>query len=194
MMKLLDYLTLLEDSELKMANAFELLATRHSADGDVRHVAKRMATWSLEKRAALRPAIARYGQARSSDIDRLYDVLFRPRPGGYGLVRDIHDASILVHHVYLSWTALDQAAQALQDTELTELCKLELERTEKQARWLRTVFKTSAPQALTIVPEKISELKATLQSMLPRLAVPAAALGAFAAVTAIAALARRSSR
>jgi hypothetical protein len=175
-MKLVDYLSLLDDSERRLADAFTLLATRHAADGDIRDTAINLAKWSTEKRAALAPMLDAYGRTRTHDADRLHDALFKPRLGGFGLLRDVHDASLLVHHVHLCWTAVEQAAKALIDRRLTELCKRELARTERQARWLRTAFKVTAPQALTIVPDKRSELRATLQGMKPRLVAAASML------------------
>lgn len=155
-------------------------------------MATRLATWSLEKRAALSTAIETYGSARSTDTDRIYDALFKPRPGGYGLLRDLHDGNLLAHHVFLCWTAVHQAAQALFDKPLVELCKREIERTERQARWLRTLVKVTAPQALTVAPDKPSMLRSTLESMMPRLAVAAgAALFAVGALGAVAAFVRR---
>lgn len=191
-MKIADYLSMLDAAERRMGDAFTLLATRHSADAEVRITAMRLATWSLEKRATLGPALETYGSPRSSDSDRIYDALFKPRPGGFGLLRDLHDASVLAHHVFLCWTGVFQAAQALTDKPLTELCRRELERTERQARWLRTMVKNSAPQALTVTPDKASMLKSTLQSMMPRLAIAAgAALFAVGALGVVATIVRR---
>jgi hypothetical protein len=190
-MKIADYLDLLDDAERRMTDAFQLLATRHAAHADIRDTAKRLATWSLEKRASLGYAIETYGRARSTDTDRIYDTLFRPRPGGFGLLRDLHDASLLVHHVYLCWTGVAQGAKALADHQLVDLCEREIVRTERQARWLRTQVKVTAPQALTVKPEKVSLVRSTLQSVKPRLALAGAgvallAVGTLGAVTAIA--------
>ena len=189
MIKLRNYLALLEDAEQRMHDAFELLAARYAADAEIYPTAHQLALWSDEKRAALQSAIERYGRTRRSDTDQLYSILFeQPRIGGFGLVRDIHDASLLVHHVFMCWTAVDQAAQALSDKALVDLAKRELVRTERQARWLRTIFKTATPQALTIVPEKSSELVATLKNWKERVATPAAALVAMAGLGAFAAI------
>jgi hypothetical protein len=193
-MKITEYLALLDDAEDRMRDAFELLASRHAADAEIRDMAHRLATWSDAKRAALRPAIERYGRARSSGSDLVYRAMFRqPRIGGFGQVRDLHDASLFVHHVFLCWTAVGQAAQALRDKELIGVCKREIVRTERQARWLRTMFLVGTPQALTIVPDKGSELKATLQGMKPRLAAAASmlAVGALGAVAIVLAATRR---
>src|SRR4029453_5016719 len=105
---------------------------------------------TLRQNAALlgMPLIARYGEERTSDPDRLHSALFQgARVGGVGLVRDLQDASALATHVRLSWTALYQAARTNHDKELEDVanrCGLEVDR---QIGWFCTMLKHTSPQA-----------------------------------------------
>jgi hypothetical protein len=187
-MKISEYLTLLDDSEQRLADVLELLAVRHATDPEVRDTARHLAQWSSEKRIALAPSLKRYGRGRL-DASRLRDALLHRAPfGGFGLLRDLHDVDILAHHVYVCWVAVEKAAEALFDAELVALGKQELLRTERQARWLRTMIKTTAPQALTVAGDKLSEVRASvpLESRQLRLL---AAVGGSVAVLAVAGVA-----
>ena len=72
------------------------------------------------------------------------------RPGGLGLLRDLHDLYLLTCECDISWTLIGQAAQGARDRELMETVEACEGETDTQRRWLVTRMKQAAPQALLV--------------------------------------------
>jgi hypothetical protein len=170
-MQLPAYLGIVRDAERHLADALTLLADRHSADADVRDVARLLARWSRAHVAKLAPFLARYGVRSMADPARLRGGLLQgTRVGGLGLVRDVHDLLTYGQYVRGAWTAVFQAAMELHDMELAGLCTEAAEATDRQLIWLETRLRLTAPQALTVPPSRGAELYASL----PKVPTPAA--------------------
>jgi hypothetical protein len=109
----------------------------------------------------------------ADEPERIRSALFHgTRIGGLGLLRDLQDLSILAKQVDLCWISTQQAAKALHDQELDALCGQNKLETEKQLAWLETQIKQTAPQAITVEPDKGAALKASLPKTIAPSAIP----------------------
>ncbi len=76
--------------------------------------------------------------------------LHGPRQGSLALLRDLHDLWLMANEVQLCWTVLEQAAQALRDEELEQVCQECGKETKRQTSFFLTRIKQAAPQALVV--------------------------------------------
>jgi hypothetical protein len=167
------YLGQVETAERRLAGAFDMIASRHSADPDIRDTAALFAGWADAHVLALAPAMARYGATRSDDPDRVRAALFHGvRSGGVGALRDLHDLGALAEYVRLGWTALDQAAMALRDSTLHATCARAGTDVDRQIAWVKTRLKLMAPQALTVPPAPGTVLRASILTRLSIAGLP----------------------
>src|SRR5690606_8880288 len=156
-------LTQLAQAEDQLARAFGLVASRHSAQDELRATADLLAGWSAAHTERLHPHLERYGSRSTDDVRRLRAALFHgARVGGVGLLRDLGDLRVLAARASIGWTALGQAAKGIPDSELVKLCAEASEETRRQLAWLETHIKHVAPQALVPPAETLSELRASL--------------------------------
>jgi hypothetical protein len=131
----------------------------------MRKAARLHSNWCEGHLAALRPAVERYGAARSVEGERLRRALFRGRRiGAFGLVRDFHDLITLATSVHSCWTALRQAALERRDASLETVCRTCDTDTIRQLAWLETKLRQAAPQALTVPSHTTRELAASMPS------------------------------
>ena len=146
-----NYLGLLIASEEQLAAALLTVTERHSDEPDIGGICHLLASWSREHVNALQPLIPRYNEQKSDEPERLQHTLFEgTRNGSLALLRDLHDLWLLANEVHLCWTVLSQAALALRDSELKELCRHCDHETERQLAFLLTRIKQSAPQSLVV--------------------------------------------
>jgi hypothetical protein len=157
------YLGLTMSQERALADAFVLTALRHATEPEVRYAARLYSNWCHRHISALRPAVDRYGAARSADGERLRRALFHGRRvGGFGLMRDFHDLMTLATSVHVCWSALTQAARERRDEALENACSASDAETLRQISWLETKLRQSAPQALTVPSLTGRELLASI--------------------------------
>jgi len=147
-----EYLGRLQSAEEQLAEALVAVSKRHSdTSPEVAMTGNLLSSWSRQHAAALAPVVAHYGQRHTSQPEQLRRTLFQePRSGGLGLLRDLQDTSILAQEVLLDWTILGQAARALRDGELQELCRRLGAETQRQIDWLHTQLVEAAPEILTV--------------------------------------------
>ncbi len=147
-----EYLGRLQSAEEQLADALAALSRRHSdTDPEVAMTGSLLAGWSQQHAAALAPIIARYGERHSNQPEQLRRTLFQePRSGAIGLLRDLHDTSVLAQEVLGGWTVLAQAARALRDIEFQRLCRRLSAETQRQMDWLHTQLVEAAPEVLTV--------------------------------------------
>lgn len=144
-----NYLGLVHQSQEHLGSAFDTIAQHHQDEPDVYVECKLMSSWCRDSLQPLEPLVERYGEERSEEPERLHSDLFQgPRQGGLGLLRDLHDLWLMANEAYISWTVLSQAARALRDRDLEQVCQTGLSTAERQIAWLTTRIKQSAPQAL----------------------------------------------
>jgi len=134
-----------------LARALKQVAETYRAEPDIFNECNLLAAWSLGEIAALRDVIARYGEARQSEPDRLGKAVSPPlKTSGFGLVRDLHDCWLLANETHMSLVVLDQASKALRDKNMQDLVERVDHQNKRQRSWLLTRIKQAAPQALTV--------------------------------------------
>src|SRR5215211_2347409 len=150
-MHVADYLGLLRAGEAELADALDAVASHHGAEPDITAACTKLAEWSRGHVEALAPLAERYGAQPADEPHSLRTALFRgPREGGFGLVRDLHDLWLMATETQLCWTILSQAAAALRDAEMKDVCDRCGQESGRQIAWLRTRVKLAAPQALVV--------------------------------------------
>lgn len=146
------YLFLAHAGENQLASAFNKVAEQHQQQPDVYSNCKLMAGWSQDNVDSLKPFVDKYSQQKDKEAESMTKALFQgPRPGGIGLLRDLHDLWLLANESKLSWIVLLQAAKGLRDKNLETACEKAQKITERQISWLLNRIKQAAPQTL-IVP------------------------------------------
>ena len=145
------FLDMTLQSEEQLAEAFKQVAEQHIAEPDIHATCMLMASWSSADAERLTPFIAAYHNDRSPKPDGSIKKLFEgPRSGGLGLLRDLHDLWLLANEVHLGYEAVGQAAKALQDRPLVDVCDRSLNKADRQIAWLRTRIDQAAPQTLAM--------------------------------------------
>jgi hypothetical protein len=148
---LADYLGYLEECETQLAQAAASLRERHPREPEIQQTGGQLERWALQHLADLRPLMDRYGTRRLGEGRKLRQVLLTARkPGGYGLVRDLHDLWVLSQGPKIAVVVLLQAARALRDPEFGSLLDRIAEEHERQSEWILTKLKQSAAQALVV--------------------------------------------
>jgi len=150
-MHLSTYLGLLRDAERTLADAFGQVGAAHGAEPDVEQACKLLSDQAGSHARRLQAPVDRYGEEAESEPERLKAAEFSgSRAGGVGLLRDLQDLYALASFVDITWVVVEQAAQALRDSDLLDLigdCRSE---TSLQLAWLNTRIKQAAPQALIV--------------------------------------------
>jgi hypothetical protein len=150
-MHLATYLGLVDEGEATLAASFRQVADGHQREADVVHLCERFAVQCDSHREQLAPVVARYGEERPQEPERLHaQGLDGTRTGGVGLLRDLHDLYLLVSYLDIAWTVVGQAAKAVRDRELLAVVTWCERETSAQLSWLTTRMKEAAPQALVV--------------------------------------------
>jgi len=144
-----NYLGMLHENEKRLAEAFDTVAKHHQTEPDIVAACHLLSSWSHLQVQDVKPLIERYGEQKSKEPDKLISTLFHgPRSGGLGLMRDLHDIWLLAQEARFILTSLIQAALALRDKKMEEICTRLSQQTNRQLSWLQTRVKQAAPQAL----------------------------------------------
>ena len=146
-----NYLGLQHGSETQLIWALTQVAEQHGDDPDVYQTCQLMLSWSQTHLQRLAPLVSRYQESRTPEPDALETARFHgPRTGSLALLRDLHDLWMLTDEVHLRWVVLEQAARALRDETLKQVC-LECDaETQRQTAFLLTRIKQAAPQTLVV--------------------------------------------
>jgi hypothetical protein len=148
---LANYLGLLHQSELDLAEGYRKVADGHASDAAVYHVCHTLAKQCDAHAEKLKPFVDRYGEQRSEEPERLYYELFdETRSGSFGLLRDLQDLYVMANFCDITWTMIGQAAQGARDRELLETVNSLEGQTLTQIKWLKTRMKQAAPQTLLV--------------------------------------------
>ena len=147
------YLELLRTAELDLASACERVASEHSDEPDVRVDCLKFANDCREHASKLGPFLERYPcDAEQSGAHCAFRSSFGgPRPGPFGLLRDLHDLYLGATECEVSWTLIAQAASGLRDRELLEVVAACEGQSETHAAWFKSRMKQAAPQTLVVV-------------------------------------------
>ena len=144
MTNLASYLHLLHAGQLALAAAFANVAGAHQDEPDIQVECEMFAEQASHQAQQLAPLV--HGGATESPSTRFGG----PRTGGLGLLRDLHDLSLMATECEISWTAIGQAARGLRDEGLVAVVEHGDAEIKGQIAWLRTRMKQSAPQALVV--------------------------------------------
>jgi hypothetical protein len=143
------YIDMVHRSEQDLAKAFRKIAKEHRAEADIEQTCDLLAGWSDELVKKIAPFAAKYGKEKDKEPDKLMSDLFQgPRKGGLALLRDLQDLWLMANEGEVCAIILRQAASALRDKELIEVCNAIEEKSKRQVSWLLTRMKSAAPQAL----------------------------------------------
>lgn len=151
-MKLPVYLGLLNEAEQILGRSFRVVADGHADEPDVHAIVHTLAQQCDAHITALRPVIQRFGTEVEGEEEHrvtangVQDV----RQGALGLLLDLQDLYVLVHHLDVMWTMVGQAAKGSRDEQLLDIVARCEKDSDLQSRWLRTRMKQAAPQALLV--------------------------------------------
>lgn len=152
-MYLANYLGMLHQAELDLADGFRRMADGHSQEPDIYFLCHTLAEQCDEHAEKLSPFTERYGEGVSEESDRLGPKIFEePRAGGLGLLRDLQDLYIMASFCDITWTMVSQAGMGTRDPELIEVAGACQDETATQMKWIETRMKQAAPQALIAAP------------------------------------------
>lgn len=102
-MFLANYLGMMHQSELELAEGFRKTGGGHADDPDVYHTCNTLAKQCEAHAEKLKPFADRYGEAWEEEPERLFHDFFdETREGSFGLLRDlrpVHDGELLRHHL-----------------------------------------------------------------------------------------------
>ncbi|HEY9001567.1 MAG TPA: hypothetical protein VIM89_09445 [Mucilaginibacter sp.] len=143
------YIQLVHQSEKDLAKAFHYVAEAHKAEPDIFGMSNTLAGWSEELYNKLQPMTEKYGKEDDSEADRLLHAFFdQKRKGSLSLLQDLQDLWLMANEANVSAIILGQAAFGLRDENLIALCEEIEQKSKRQAAWLLTRIKSSAPQTL----------------------------------------------
>lgn len=146
-----NYIYMVHESGVDLSKAFKMVAKEHGHEPDVEETSLLLASWTDNLVEKIKPFVAKYGQQKNKEPDRLMSALFKkPRKGSMGLLRDLQDLWLMADEAQVCCIILRQAASGLHDKELIDVCN-EIEATAKrQAAWLLTRMKSAATQTLIV--------------------------------------------
>ncbi|MDQ2682913.1 MAG: hypothetical protein M3Y37_05245 [Chloroflexota bacterium] len=150
-MHVANYLGLVHQSEVELADAYREVAAHHGDEPDIFVMCHKLAAQCDRHSAMLAPFVARYGEEGSDEPDQLHSELFGgTRTGGLGLLRDLHDLFLMATEVDISWIVIGQAAQGLRDKDLLATVAACDRETGVQLKWIKSRMKQAAPQTLIV--------------------------------------------
>jgi hypothetical protein len=160
------YVGLTLESEAVLQAAYLNVSTRHKRDAGVHDGCRRAVRFTELRLNAANNLRTKFGATSSPDPKLLGNALFHGlRAGGVGLVRDLHDLSLLANQSLLYWTALSQACKALHDEVAVTICQECIDALQLQISWLKTELKEAAPQALTISAPRTKKVATILRKL-----------------------------
>ena len=147
-----NYINMVHKSGEDIAKAFRMVAKEHGAEPDIYELCQLLAFWADKGVQKIKPFTVKYGEEKNKEPDRLMTTLFKePRKGSMGLLRDLQDLWLMTNEAEVCCIILRQAASALHDKELIEVCNSIEKTAKRQTAWLLTRMKSAAPQTLIAV-------------------------------------------
>jgi hypothetical protein len=145
------YIEMVHKSQNDLAKAFRMVAKEHGDEPDILETCELLAKWSDTSVEEIKPFVTKYGEEKNNEPDRLMSSLFdKPRTGPMGLLRDLQDLWLMTNEAEVSCIILRQAASALHDKDLIEVCNQQEKSSKRQTAWLLTRMKSAAPQTLIV--------------------------------------------
>jgi hypothetical protein len=146
-----NYLGLAENAEKTLTEAFLKISKQHTFEPDVVEMCEKFGHWSQQHLTAIEKLLAEFKKEKDDEPEEIFDSVFpKPRIGAFGLLRDLHALSIVVHEAQMCWIVLLQASRALRNAEMEEICLEFGQHFKKETMWLLTKIKNAAPQVLVV--------------------------------------------
>ena len=146
-----EYLSLVRHAEEELGKGLKKVIVQHAFETDVVEMCERFSFWSEQHLVAIEDFVKKNGSDEREEGPELFKELFgNMRMGPYGLLRDLHALSLLIHDTHTCWTVLHQGAMALRNSELELMCKEAVVRLNKASMWVSTRIKNAAPQILVV--------------------------------------------
>lgn len=165
-MQIAAYVGLTIESEAVLQAAYVNVSTHHKRDAGIHDGCRRAVHFSELRLNAAKDLRKKFSATSSHDPKLLSNALFHGlRVGGLGLVRDLHDLSLLANQSLLYWTGLSQACKALHDEAAVTICQECIDALQLQTSWLKTELKDAAPQALTISAPRTKQISNILRKL-----------------------------
>jgi hypothetical protein len=160
------YVGLVVQSERVFQAACLNLARRHEQDAGIRDGCRKMAKSTQHRLGGVHQLREMFGGGPGRAVNLVAQALFHGlRSGGVGLIRDLHDLTLLANQSLLYWTALYQGLRARHDTAGEAICEQSIRQLELEISWLTTEIKDAAPQALTISPPRMHQMIGALETL-----------------------------
>jgi glutamate-1-semialdehyde aminotransferase len=146
-----EYITHVRDAEENLSLGLKKVIAQHVFETDVVEMCNRFQLWSEQHLSALEQFQPASNGDEKDESFQLFKTLFaNVRTGPYGLLRDLHALSLLIHEAHTSWTILHQAAMAIRNNELKMLCEEAGVHLKKESMWAETRIKNAAAQILVV--------------------------------------------
>jgi hypothetical protein len=149
-MHLTHYIGFSHRAHAALGEAWSKVAEGHSDEADVRLLARRFAAAAGDHARQLETFVGTE-TAEAPPPENFEASTFRgPRAGGLGLLRDLHEMTLLVTECDIACLLLTVGAQGVRNVDLLQLaCSGQVE-TKRQLDWLQSRMKQAAPQALVV--------------------------------------------
>jgi hypothetical protein len=170
-MQIPNYVGFVSTSEIILREAYLQVSERHQPDADVRDGCRKMAAFGARRIESVAVLRTEFGSASAREPELVRNALFRGvRVGGLGVLRDLHDLSVLANQALLYWIELYQAFRAIHESSAEVTCRENILGVEREVAWLTTQIKNAAPQALTVAPDRLTQT-VTVVKKIPTTAV-----------------------
>jgi hypothetical protein len=167
------YLGSVRTAEEQLAEAYKVVAERHSQEFEIREMCNKFAEWSVGHMEGMDALIQRYGIEAREEPERLRSGLFHGlRAGGVGLLQDLQDLSLLATSTRTQWTILGQVGGSLKDTHLESTAFDFGDQLDRELAWLCTKIKSISTEVVVVPPDVGSEAKAAIPKMPTAAAFP----------------------
>ncbi|MFN2597616.1 MAG: molybdopterin oxidoreductase family protein [Pyrinomonadaceae bacterium] len=148
-----DYVGILTDAHEQFGKACASVAAHHLEEAEIQFGMKKLAEFSQESLALLRPFAERHGGRDADEGAELRDALVPAlRAGAYGVLRDLHSLYVMSAEVHVALTVVMQAAKELREEEFVGACIEMDELNKRQQAWLVTQIEHRASHTL-VVPQ-----------------------------------------
>jgi ferredoxin-nitrate reductase len=146
-----DYLGLFRSGCGELAAAFRDLKAVHFEEAELVAGFESMAKLIDAAAAGLGPFAGEYGEEASDEPAALRKTLFpAPRPGPFGVLRDLHALAVQVADVRAGVATLTKVAQGLRDAEMLAACTAAGEHVGRAAAWAQNQIEHRAVQTLVV--------------------------------------------
>jgi hypothetical protein len=147
-----NYLALAKNAEETLTKALHTISKQHTFEHDVVEMCEKFSRWSEQHLDAIKKLSKQFENEEESEetTELSHSVPGKPRIGAFGLLRDLHGLSILIHEAQMCWTVLLQASKALRNSEMETSCEECVAHFKKESMWAMTKVKTAAPQVLVV--------------------------------------------